>query len=564
MTHAIGFVILAHENLGRTLQLVQHLTHFNCPVVLHIDSATPHQSFEQLQGSLQDNELVRFAPRVRSDWGSMSLVDATLISSEILLREFPDVGHAYLCSGSCLPVRPIPDLQEFLSRHQGYDFIESVSIENEDWVHDGLGAERFKFYFPFSWKKHRKLFDLSTKVQRFLKVNRKLPNNVTPHMGSQWWCLTRRTLAKLINDPKRKSYDRYFRKSWIPDESYFQTLSRIHSERLESLSLTWSVFDAQGKPFILYDDHLDLMAKSGAFMARKVWARADRLYSEMLDINRVHLGEQNHLEKETTAYFEAARALRNPTLAGKVNAGRFPTGQVAKKDKTVRSYTVLMGAKPLFPYIDDWLNTNAGVLCHRNLFAPDRAQFANEAEIFEGNISDNRLIRNYRAPAFLSNLIWNRRDLKQAFLFDLGDNQKGHDAIFKDPNARVILVKDAWVLHFMELQKKGADTRSKAKLLFASDRHLQRIIARASTAAEIIEFGIDEIVANPAQFLKTVHETVCDSQATLVSVPEMAVDIDRLSETVRYLRNEGFKVDTSTETPEGAIEHSSEKPRLVQ
>ena len=94
-------------------------------------------------------------------------------------------------------------------------------------------------------------------------------------MGSQWWCLTRATLRKILNDPNRKRYDRYFAKTWIPDESYFQTLARVHSERIEARSLTMSRFDADGKPFILYSDMLPEIEKTNFFLARKAWAKDD-------------------------------------------------------------------------------------------------------------------------------------------------------------------------------------------------------------------------------------------------------------------------------------------------
>ena len=51
-----------------------------------------------------------------------------------------------------------------------------------------------------------------------------MPEGLVPHMGSQWWCLTRQTLSAILQDPERAKYDSYFRKVWIPDESYFQTL----------------------------------------------------------------------------------------------------------------------------------------------------------------------------------------------------------------------------------------------------------------------------------------------------------------------------------------------------
>ena len=105
-----------------------------------------------------------------------------------------------------------------------------------------------------------------------------MPAGLVPHLGSQWWCLTRATLSAILDDPKRAEFDRYFRRVWIPDESYFQTLARRHSRQVESRSLTLSKFDDQGKPYIFYDDHQRILQESGCFLARKIWPHAGRLY----------------------------------------------------------------------------------------------------------------------------------------------------------------------------------------------------------------------------------------------------------------------------------------------
>jgi hypothetical protein len=100
---------------------------------------------------------------------------------------------------------------------------------------------------------------------------RELPEGITPHLGSQWWCLTRQTLSAILEDPRRRELDRYFKYVWIPDESYYQTLVRNYGRRIESRSLTLSKFDFQGKPHVFYDDHLHLLRRSDCFVARKVW-----------------------------------------------------------------------------------------------------------------------------------------------------------------------------------------------------------------------------------------------------------------------------------------------------
>ena len=564
MTYVVGHIILAHDQMHRVQQMAQHLANANMPTIIHIDSKTPDVEFEALKKAIDQNALVLFAKRRSTEWGSIGLVDASLDCAELMLETFPNVGHVMLSSGSCIPTRPTSELTDFLTTHQGTDFIESVSIENEEWVQDGLGAERFKFYFPFSWKRQRWLFGFATWLQRKFRINRKRPNDLIPHLGSQWWCLTRRTLRQIIQDTNRPKYDRFFAKSWIPDESYFQSLARVHSERLESRSLTWSKFDSDGKPFLLYDDHLSIIRQSKKFMARKVWPKADMLYETFLSSDLIGGANQDLSENPMCEFFDAAHAKRCPTPCGKVNPGRFPTGIFAKHDKTARKYTVLMGPKLVFPTLQSWLAQHTNALCHGNLFAKDGVEFAGDVANFTGNISHNRLLRNYRAAPFLANVIWNRRDKEHVLFFDLGDNQKAHDAIFKDPNAHVVLIEEAWILHYYALQKTGADTRSKAKLLHASEQRLKRVIDRASTEAKIIRLTLKDAVQNPCDLLKKIHETVDGDSSDLFAVPVYAVDLGQLNSVIRHLRNEGFKLETDT-IPLAGINGSdqSETPRLV-
>ncbi len=112
-------------------------------------------------------------------------------------------------------------------------------------------------------------------------MRRRIPEGLHPHLGSQWWCLTRATLKAILRDPRRPEFDRFFRRVWIPDESYFQTLVRRHSICVESRSLTLAQFDGQGKPYVFYDDHGDILAQSGCFVARKIWPRATALYDAL-------------------------------------------------------------------------------------------------------------------------------------------------------------------------------------------------------------------------------------------------------------------------------------------
>jgi len=134
--------------------------------------------------------------------------------------------------------------------------------------------------FPFGWKQQRWLFGTAVRLQRAFGLKRPVPQGITPHLGSQWWCLTRATVSAILTDPKRSIYDQYFRWVWIPDKSYFQTLVQGHSAWVESRSLTLAKFDTNRKPHIFYDDHLEVLRRLGCLVARKIWDGAEQLYTD--------------------------------------------------------------------------------------------------------------------------------------------------------------------------------------------------------------------------------------------------------------------------------------------
>ena len=246
----LGVVMLVHTSLDRAEQVARHWTAAGCPVVIHVDRKVPGEEYARCVASCSDNPRIAFSDRHQCDWGGWGIVAASQTASELMLEEFPETRHIFLSSGACLPLRPVQELIDYLADRPRVDFIESATTSDVSWTIGGLDHERFTLRFPFSWRKQRGLFDAYVKLQRAVGFRRKIPDGLVPHMGSQWWCLTRQTLSAILQDPKRKQYDSYFRHVWIPDESYFQTLARLYSTHIESRSLTLSKFDYQGRPHI--------------------------------------------------------------------------------------------------------------------------------------------------------------------------------------------------------------------------------------------------------------------------------------------------------------------------
>lgn len=563
----LGIVMLAHTALDRAEQVIRHWHTNDCPVVVHVDAKVRKAEFERFRTNLSDLENVRFSKRLRCEWGTWELVAATQAASEVLLAEFPEVRHAYLTSGSCLPLRPISELKAYLDARPRTDFIESATIADVPWTVGGLDEERFTMRFPFSWRKNRWLFDRYVEIQRKLGLKRRIPAGLVPHIGSQWWCLTRQTLSAILQDPDRAMYDGYFSKVWIPDESYFQTLVRHYSTQIESRSLTLSKFDFQGKPHIFYDDHLQLLRRSDCFVARKIWSEAHLLYDTFLgDPDAVVKGTEPNPGKIDRIF---ARAVERRTRGrpGLYMQSRFPN-ENWENGVTCADYSVFEGFTELFEDFENWLAKATGSRVHGHLFSPDRAEFEGGQTTFTGALSDSAAVRDYNPRMFLRSLIWNTRGERQIFQYGPLDIQDVSWDIARDANAQISIITGAWAVPLFQTNRNFADLRTEAALLQKIENEHLNALRSIHAKAKIRIWTLAEFIETPMEALQTVVDEITGKNTRrLTEVPKM-VDLTGFGQFLQNLKNQGmhpylmgdFPVDPAPENNKPA----KRKPYLVR
>ncbi|MDG1473238.1 MAG: beta-1,6-N-acetylglucosaminyltransferase [Ascidiaceihabitans sp.] len=564
---SVGIVMLVHTALDRAEQAARHWAAGGCPVVIHCDKLVDSKTYNAFVASLSDVPNVEFSTRYRCEWGTWGIVAATQVASEMMLNQFPFVRHVYLASGSCLPLRPVEELVEYLEERPRTDFIESATTADVPWTVGGLDHERFTLRFPFSWKRNRFWFDRFVQFQRTLRLKRKIPNGVIPHMGSQWWCLTRQTLSAILQDPDRPDYDKYFKQVWIPDESYFQTLSRQYSTNVESRSLTLSKFDFQGKPHIFYDDHLQLLRRSDCFVARKIWPHADRLYEAFLTDMAGAMKRTEPNPGKIDRIFAKAVERRTRGRPGLYMQSRFPN-EDWENGVTAAPYCVFHGFSELFVNFESWLTKATGARVHGHLFAPDRAHFADGHETIHGAMSDSSISRDYNPGAFLTNLIWNTRGERQCFQFGPADNQKINWRISKDHNAQISVISGAWAVPLFKSNLNFIDIRKMAAELQKIENDHLKVLRSPFAKARVRIWSMAEFIEAPMEPLQGILDEIGPTQSRRLSeVPKME-DLAGFGQFLQNLKNQGmhphlmgdFPVDRGTET----TNKPPRKPYLVQ
>ncbi len=563
----VGVVMLVHTALGRAEQVARHWSAAGCPIVIHVDKHVTSKVYDAFVASLSDVPNLEFSQRYRCEWGTWGIVAATQSASELMLASFPQVRHVYLASGSCLPLRPVQELLNYLAARPRTDFIESATTADVPWTVGGLDEERFTMRFPFSWKRHRYLFDKAVAIQRALGLKRKMPNGIIPHMGSQWWCLTRQTLSAILQDPERTEYDRYFRHVWIPDESYFQTLARQYAMKIESRSLTLSKFDFQGKPHIFYDDHLQLLRRSDCFVARKIWPHADRLYDAFLTDEAGAMKKTEPNPGKIDRIFAKAVERRTRGRSGLYMQSRFPN-EDWENGVTAAPYSMFQGFTELFDNFETWLSKATGARVHGHLFAPDKVHYADNQTAINGALSDSAIIRDYDPKAFLTSLIWNTRGERQCFQFGPADNQDVCWRIAKDPNAQVSVITGAWSVPLFRSNMDFADIRREAATLQKIESEHMNILRSPHTKARVRIWTMAEFIEAPMEPLQGILDEIGQVKLRRISeVPKM-VDLTGFGQFLQNLKNQGMHPylmgDFPVERGVAATQKPPRKPYLVQ
>lgn len=269
----IAFILLTHKDPKGIVAQAQRLTATGDFVAIHFDARANPEDFALVRAALADNRRVTFAARRhRCGWGEWSLVAATLEAVRAAVRAFPAASHFYMLSGDCMPIKSAAYTHGYLDNEDA-DFIESFDFFDSDWIRTGFRGERLHYRHWFNERSQKRLFYLSYEIQRRLRLTRPVPEGIRVMIGSQWWCLRRETIEKILAFcDARRDVVRFFRTTWIPDETFFQTLVAhlVPRTQIRRRPLTFLIFTDYGMPVTFHNDHYDMLVGQDFLFARKI------------------------------------------------------------------------------------------------------------------------------------------------------------------------------------------------------------------------------------------------------------------------------------------------------
>lgn len=280
----VAFLLMAHKDPDWVIAQAEALTTHGDFIAIHFDANAPDNEFARIKSALKGNGNVAFARRVRCGWGEYSLIRATLNLIRAAMGNFNGITHYFLMSGDCFPTKSRSYFDEYLTN--SHDIIESHDFFESEWIRTGLKEDRLIYRHWFNERKQKKLFYAGLEMQRWLRWRKALPKGVPIRIGSQWWALRARTVQKILKLLReRRDLKRFFKTTWIPDETFFQTLV-AHVTKADEIwrePPTHLLFSDYGLPVVFHGDHEDLLRAHDKPMARKISPHATALRTRLLD-----------------------------------------------------------------------------------------------------------------------------------------------------------------------------------------------------------------------------------------------------------------------------------------
>jgi len=289
----IAYILLCHKDPEGVIAQAIRLTAAGDCISIHFDARAKVQDYRRIRGALTANAAVTFARRrLKCGWGEWNLVEASLEAIKAAAEAFPQATHFYMLSGDCMPIKTAEHAHALLAADDA-DYIESFDFFESDWIKTGIKEERLIYRHWFNERNRKVLFYRSMAVQKALGLMRSPPEDLRIQIGSQWWCLRRQTVEAVLDFcAKRRDVMRFFRTTWIPDETFFQTIVRhlVPDREIRSRTLTFLMFTDYGIPVTFHNDHHDMLLNQDFVFARKISADAkmliDRLGALYLETGR--------------------------------------------------------------------------------------------------------------------------------------------------------------------------------------------------------------------------------------------------------------------------------------
>lgn len=247
--HEFVYVILAHgrgEGLSRLVSTLRKGSP-DSAIVIHFDrKGEPPSDLP----TLVPEGLYFVEPRIDVVWGGYSLLEAVLTSLRFVAKKI-EFSWLSLISGNDYPAEPLHQIESELRQTHFDAFVRSEPVSKSNYEtryyfqYAILPRFRYAYLLPGRFRRVLSAFrHRLNESQQWLRIEggvRGISNciglrtNSNPfsesfvcHKGSTWFAMSSKAIEYLLTfERTRPDVLAWYRRTWVPDESYYQTVIKI-------------------------------------------------------------------------------------------------------------------------------------------------------------------------------------------------------------------------------------------------------------------------------------------------------------------------------------------------
>ncbi len=283
----IAYVVSAYRLPHQLVRLVSRLQGEGTTFLVHVDARSGDEVMRPITEALGGMPNVHLLDRHVCRWGDFGHVEASLKGIRRIVESRIPCERVVLLTGQDYPITSTAAIRDFFAAHPDREFMEHFPLPRAEWDRGGMPRlENWHFWWG---DRHVELSvdALPTSVGRLLPRRRPFPSGLRPHGGGGYWSLTRRAVEHvhefLRQDP---GYTRFFKRVYIPDEIFFQTilLNSPLRQCVVSDDLRYTVWrDGARSPAVLGVADLADLRASPALFARKFDTGVDARVLDLID-----------------------------------------------------------------------------------------------------------------------------------------------------------------------------------------------------------------------------------------------------------------------------------------
>ena len=284
----IAYIILAYKNPAQVFRMIGKLQSSNVYFFLHIDKNSNIKDFEKIP-TIIDKDKVHFSgQRFKTSWSGFGCVDALLYNLKEILNSDDKFDFIITLTGQDYPIKTPEYIENFFEQHKNNIFMQWTKLPNPAWKNGG--QDRMEPYH-FNLFKNRILIKILHRIMIWLipiLPKKNLGVNYDLYGSEGHFAFPIETVKYIIDFiDKNPKFLSFFRHTYMPDETIFQTLLMNSPLKDSVINDTLKYIDwtkpQAGFPATLKTEDFKDLRKSDKLFARKFDINVDSRILDLID-----------------------------------------------------------------------------------------------------------------------------------------------------------------------------------------------------------------------------------------------------------------------------------------